>query len=306
MKKFRLKKAEVDEFNANKLKAAYPGDEGERSDFIESCIMRYSLYIHVYYRGYRNLVFAMFHLSDSSRNGRKSQGYEETKYLMKRQKQTINGLIEEALLESEAKGAKGDELNRSGELFIRKNPQTKVKVVDGSSLAVAVVLNNIPKGSTQFVFKGNFDNVAGKGRYFDFGASFIPASIEYAKDVSLLCATLSRDGRSVRTVEHLLLALEGAGVDNCHVEIVSSHQNDTSAEVPIFDGLAREWVKAIEQVGLTAAMDSIGRSCDKLAPYLSQPVHVSKGDSLIAAFPSKETNISYGINFPQLPAIGLQ
>ncbi|GKD39036.1 hypothetical protein Tco_1259243 [Tanacetum coccineum] len=122
----------------------------------------------------------MFHLSDSSRNGRKSihkkrqllqlsQGYKETKYLMKRQKQTINGLIEEALLESEAKGVKvfslgllnqEEELNRSGELFIRKNPQTKVKVVDGSSLAVAVVLNSIPKGSTQVVFKGNFDKVA--------------------------------------------------------------------------------------------------------------------------------------------------
>nr|GEW60927.1 probable UDP-3-O-acyl-N-acetylglucosamine deacetylase 2 [Tanacetum cinerariifolium] len=141
--------------------------------------------------------------------------------------------------------------------------------------------------------------LAGKGRYFDFGASFIPASIEYVKDVSPLCTTLSKDGRSVRTVKHLLLALEGAGVDNCSVEIVSSHQNDTKAEVPIFDGSAREWVKAIMQVGLTAAMDSIGRGCDKLAPYLTQPVHVSKGDSLIAAFPSKETNISYGINFPQ-------
>nr|GEV36343.1 protein eceriferum 1-like [Tanacetum cinerariifolium] len=161
---------------------------------------------------------------DSSRNGRKSiykkrqllqlsllhyhrggQGYEDTKYLMKRQKQTSNSLIEEALLESEAKGMKiyfRGELNRSGELFIRKNPQTKVKVVDRSTLAVAVVLNNIPKGSTQVVFKGNFDKV-----------------------LSLL-----EDVWSVRIVEHLLLALEGTGVDNCRIEIISSHHNDTSAE----------------------------------------------------------------------------
>ncbi|GJT82783.1 probable UDP-3-O-acyl-N-acetylglucosamine deacetylase 2, mitochondrial isoform X1 [Tanacetum coccineum] len=130
--------------------------------------------------------------------------------------------------------------------------------------------------------------LAGKGRYFDFGASFIRASIEYAKEVSPLCTMLFRDGRSVRTVEHLLSDLEGAGVDNCRIEIVSSHHNDTSAEVPIFDGSAREWVEAIEQVGLTVAMDSIGKSYDKLAPYLTQPVHVSKGDSLIAAFPSKK------------------
>ncbi|GKC91487.1 probable UDP-3-O-acyl-N-acetylglucosamine deacetylase 2 [Tanacetum coccineum] len=70
-----------------------------------------------------------------------------------------------------------------------------------------------------------------------------------------------------------------------------------SASIPIFDGSAREWVKAIKQVGLTVAMDSNSRSCDKLAPYLTEPVHVSKGDSVIAAFPSKETNISYEINF---------
>nr|GEW98113.1 UDP-3-O-acyl N-acetylglycosamine deacetylase family protein [Tanacetum cinerariifolium] len=114
---------------------------------------------------------------------------------MKRQKQAINGLIEEALLESEAKGVKvfrlgllkqGEELNKSSELA---------------------------------------------GRYFDFGASFIPASIEYSKEVSPLCTMLSRDEWSVRIVEHLLSALAGTGVDNCCIEIVSSHHNDTSAEV---------------------------------------------------------------------------
>nr|GEY72656.1 protein eceriferum 1-like [Tanacetum cinerariifolium] len=90
-------------------------------------------------------------------------------YLMGRQKQTINGLIEEAILEAEAKGVKvfslgllnqGEELNKSEELFIRRNAQLKVKVVDGSSLAVAVVLNSIPKGTTQVVIRGDFNKVA--------------------------------------------------------------------------------------------------------------------------------------------------
>lgn len=54
----------------------------------------------------------------------------------------------------------GEELNRSGELFIRRNPKLKVKLVDGSSLAVAVVLNSIPKDTTQVVFRGNFNKVA--------------------------------------------------------------------------------------------------------------------------------------------------
>nr|XP_043618899.1 very-long-chain aldehyde decarbonylase CER1-like [Erigeron canadensis] len=90
-------------------------------------------------------------------------------YLMEWQRQSINGLIEEAILEAEAKGVKvfslgllnqGEELNKCGELFLRRNPKLKVKVVDGSSLAVAVVLNSIPRGTTQVVFRGNFNKLA--------------------------------------------------------------------------------------------------------------------------------------------------
>nr|KAJ0196119.1 hypothetical protein LSAT_V11C700346950 [Lactuca sativa] len=55
---------------------------------------------------------------------------------------------------------KGEKLNRNGELFIRRNPRVNVKLVDGSSLVIAVVLNNIPRGTTQVVFRGNFNKVA--------------------------------------------------------------------------------------------------------------------------------------------------
>ncbi|KAL4585998.1 hypothetical protein LXL04_010627 [Taraxacum kok-saghyz] len=90
-------------------------------------------------------------------------------YFMEWQRETINGLIENAILEAESKGAKvvtlglfnqAEELNMSGELFIRRNPKLKVKLVDGSSLAVAVVLNSIPKRTTRVAFKGNFNKVA--------------------------------------------------------------------------------------------------------------------------------------------------
>ncbi|RVW66842.1 Protein ECERIFERUM 1 [Vitis vinifera] len=47
-----------------------------------------------------------------------------------------------------------------GELYIHNNPKLKIKVVDGSSLAVAVVLNSIPKGTTQVLFRGNLTKVA--------------------------------------------------------------------------------------------------------------------------------------------------
>ncbi|MFS7899449.1 putative UDP-3-O-acyl-N-acetylglucosamine deacetylase [Helianthus anomalus] len=147
--------------------------------------------------------------------------------------------------------------------------------------------------------------LAGTGRYFDFRSLLIPASIDFAED-SPLCTTLRKDGHSVRTVEHLLSALQGTGVDNCRIEIMNSGSDDTSVEVPIFDGSAREWVEAIDQVGLTDAMDCNGRSCDRVSPYLTQPVHVSKGDSVIAAFPANETYISYGIDFPQVSDLSLK
>ncbi|XP_047956764.1 very-long-chain aldehyde decarbonylase CER1-like [Salvia hispanica] len=90
-------------------------------------------------------------------------------YYMHWQKEWINNLIEDAILEADEKGVKvlslgllnqEEGLNRNGDVFLRKHPQLKVKLVDGSSLAVAIVLNSIPKGTTQVVFRGNPNKVA--------------------------------------------------------------------------------------------------------------------------------------------------
>ncbi|KAK6119310.1 hypothetical protein DH2020_046945 [Rehmannia glutinosa] len=81
-------------------------------------------------------------------------------YSLKWQRQAINGLIEEAILEAELRGAKGEELNRSGAIFIEKHPKLNIKLVDGSSLAVALVLNTIPKGTTEILFRGKLSKIA--------------------------------------------------------------------------------------------------------------------------------------------------
>ncbi|CAK7349268.1 unnamed protein product [Dovyalis caffra] len=90
-------------------------------------------------------------------------------YNLQWQKASINTLIEEALLEAEEKGVKvlslgllnqGEELNRYGELYVQRHPKLKTKVVDGSSLATAIVLNSIPKGTTQVLLRGNLSKVA--------------------------------------------------------------------------------------------------------------------------------------------------
>ncbi|TQE09075.1 hypothetical protein C1H46_005458 [Malus baccata] len=54
----------------------------------------------------------------------------------------------------------GEELNRYGGPYVDRHPHLKIKVVDGSSLAVAVILNSIPKPTTQVVLRGNLTKVA--------------------------------------------------------------------------------------------------------------------------------------------------
>ncbi|KAK6119313.1 hypothetical protein DH2020_046944 [Rehmannia glutinosa] len=81
-------------------------------------------------------------------------------YYMQWQRESINSMIEDAILEADEKGVKEEGLNKNGEFFLRRHPQLKVKLVDGSSLAVAIVLNSIPKGTTQVALRGNLSKVA--------------------------------------------------------------------------------------------------------------------------------------------------
>ena len=40
-------------------------------------------------------------------------------------------------------------------------------------------------------------------------------------------------------------------------------------QIPIFDGSAREWVAAVEEVGLTVATDLDGKSVEKMYFYFN-------------------------------------
>ncbi|KAG2708302.1 hypothetical protein I3760_05G185700 [Carya illinoinensis] len=148
-------------------------------------------------------------------------------------------------------------------------------------------------------------DLAGQGRYFDFRSNLILASIDFAEE-SPLCTTLCKNGFRIRTIEHLLSALEATGVDNCRIEIQNSDPEDGNVEVPIFDGSANEWVRAIKDVGLKVATDHFGNSREKMAPYVIEPVHVWRNDSFVAAFPSEKVHITYGINFTEVHGIGCQ
>ncbi|KAK4765110.1 hypothetical protein SAY86_026200 [Trapa natans] len=148
-------------------------------------------------------------------------------------------------------------------------------------------------------------HLAGEGRWFDLHSNRIPASIDFVEK-SPLCTTLLKNGLRIRTIEHLLSALEANGVDNCRIQIENLDGEEEDVEVPILDGSAMEWVKAIEEVGLEVAKDTHGNDYKKVAPYLNEPVHLSRNDSSMIAFPSSNIRISVGIDFPQVPVIGCQ
>lgn len=70
----------------------------------------------------------------------------------------------------------------------------------------------------------------------------IPVSAEAVTDTRL-ASTISKDGARVLTVEHLMSALSGLGIDNCYVDV-------SAEEVPILDGSSASFVYLLQSAGV--------------------------------------------------------
>ena len=109
---------------------------------------------------------------------------------------------------------------------------------------------------------------------------------------TVLSTELTQGSARVRTVEHLLAALAGTGIDNARIEV-------NGPEVPLLDGSAQGWVTAILAAGWRA------QSVPRPTLQVTQPTCVQQGDAFVIALPSSETLWSYGIDFGAA-AIGRQ
>ncbi len=123
------------------------------------------------------------------------------------------------------------------------------------------------------------------------GAPEVSARVE-AVHQTLLSTELTQGMASVRTVEHLLAALVGMGVDNVRIEV-------NGAELPLLDGSALEWTQAITQAGI------VTQAASRPMTRVTEPVWLHQGDAFVAALPAQELRFTYGIDF-DLPAIGNQ
>ena len=123
--------------------------------------------------------------------------------------------------------------------------------------------------------------------------NIINATFQNVSDATL-CTTISNsNGVSVSTIEHLMAALYGKNIDNAIIEI------DTD-EVPILDGSSKNFVDAIDKVGLKSSETSI-----KIIKILRK-VEVVDGTKKISIEPSKTTlEIDFEIDFNN-PLIGSQ
>ncbi len=141
---------------------------------------------------------------------------------------------------------------------------------------------------------------SGDGRYFvrvDLPQQpIIPARVGAVHQTTLSTELIEGEA-TVRTVEHLLAALAGMGVDDVRIEIDGS-------EVPLLDGSAQIWVEAIAQVGLVRS-PSQTMSIELPIYAITEPIWVNYGDAFVAALPAPTTCFSYGIDF-DFPAIGQQ
>ncbi|MBI3546549.1 MAG: UDP-3-O-acyl-N-acetylglucosamine deacetylase [Gammaproteobacteria bacterium] len=99
-----------------------------------------------------------------------------------------------------------------------------------------------------------------------------------------LSTTLEKDGVRVSTVEHLMSAFAGLGIDNAYVDL-------TAAEVPIMDGSAGPFVFLIQSAGIAE------QTAPKRFIRIKQDIRVEDGDKWASFEPFEGFKVSFAIEF---------
>ncbi|KIJ01422.1 UDP-3-O-[3-hydroxymyristoyl] N-acetylglucosamine deacetylase [Xanthomonas phaseoli pv. phaseoli] len=118
----------------------------------------------------------------------------------------------------------------------------------------------------------------------------VPADAELVTETTL-CTGLTCNGAKIQTVEHLMSALAGLGVDNIIVEL-------SSAELPIMDGSSGPFVFLLQSAGI------VEQSKPKRFIRIKQTVEVRDGDKVARFEPYEGYKLGFTIEFnhPMIPA----
>lgn len=118
----------------------------------------------------------------------------------------------------------------------------------------------------------------------------IPANAELVTETTL-CTGLTCGPAKVQTVEHILSALAGLGVDNCCIEL-------SAPEVPIMDGSAGPFVFLLQSAGIAE------QDAPKRFIRIVRPVEVREGDKVARFEPFDGYRLGFTVVFdhPAIPA----
>lgn len=111
----------------------------------------------------------------------------------------------------------------------------------------------------------------------------IPVSAMAVGDTRM-ASTLDQGGVRIATVEHLMSALAGLGIDNCYVDV-------DAAEIPIMDGSAASFVFLIRSVGIAE------QAAARRFVRVRKPVEVREGSGDQAKWARLEPHFGYKLRF---------
>jgi UDP-3-O-[3-hydroxymyristoyl] N-acetylglucosamine deacetylase/3-hydroxyacyl-[acyl-carrier-protein] dehydratase len=106
----------------------------------------------------------------------------------------------------------------------------------------------------------------------------IPALVQYRVQADLR-TRLKRGNAEVETVEHLLAACSGLGIDNLRIEM-------DGAEMPGMDGSARPFLELFQQVG------TVEQRAEARTFRLDEPIYVREKNATLVALPSDQPGLT--------------
>lgn len=124
------------------------------------------------------------------------------------------------------------------------------------------------------------------------GTGFIAARWYNVTDTDLATTLMNEHGVTLSTIEHLVAALRGCGVDNALIEV-------NGPEVPIMDGSALPFIRMIQTTGV------VEQDSPRHVIWIHRPIEYRNGDKYAILSPENKTRFTVHIEFDN-PLIGTQ
>ena len=179
--------------------------------------------------------------------------------------------------------------------FLQQHSQLKTQIQKQKTLTKKVSLSGIGIHSARLV------DISIAPAPADTGITFKRTDIAEINTEIKACASnvadtmynsriMNEDGVAIGTIEHLMAAFAGMGIDNAYVEV-------NATELPAMDGSAEPYCKMILEAGITTL------NAQKKYIKVLKPIQIHHNSSSVSIYPSQQLEINITIDFDD-PLIG--